>query len=106
MSAIIFLKTINFRFRRFFVFQQKPKMAGRGPFSSLQRLSPRSTFKIDGKICQGNLTRINRTIQKFCARRNSHVVRYDEAWVTTAVSAISAQRAQFTFSTQGIITHS
>ena len=29
-----------------------------------------------------------------------------DAWVKMAVSALSAQRAQFTFSTQGIVTHS
>ena len=31
------------------------------------------------------------------------VVRYDEAWVTMAVSAKPAQRAQFNFLTQGIV---
>ena len=30
----------------------------------------------------------------------------DGAWVAIAVSAIPVQRAQFTFSTQGIVTHS
>jgi hypothetical protein len=62
---------------------------------------------IDGKyICQRNLTRIDRTIQKFCARRIDLVVSYDDAWVTSAVSALSVQRAHFTFSTQGIVTNS
>ena len=60
-------------------------MVGTGPFSSLQRLSQSSSFKIGGKICQENLTRIDRTIQKFCARRIDLVVSYDEAWVTIAV---------------------
>ena len=46
-----------------FFLQQKPKMAGRGPFITLQRPSLSSSFKIDGKICQRNLTRIDRTIQ-------------------------------------------
>ena len=50
--------------------------------------------------------RIDRTIQIISARRNAHVVRYEEACVTSAVSALSTQRAQFTFSTQGIVTHS
>jgi len=52
------------------------------------------------------LTRIDRTIQIFSARRTGHVVSYDEARVATEVSALSAQRAQFTFSTQGTVTHS
>ena len=81
-------------------------MVGAGPFSSLQRLSPPSSFEIGGKICQRNLTRIDRTIQKFPARRTGLVVSDDDAWVTSAVSAKSAQRAQFTFSTQGTVTHS
>ena len=34
------------------------------------------------------------------------MVSYDDAWVKMAISALSAQRAQFTFSTQGIVTHS
>ena len=90
----------------YFFLEQKAKMVGTGPFPSLQRLSPSSSFKIDGKICQRNLTRIDRTIQKFCARRTDLVVSDDDAWVTSAVSAKPAQRAQFTFSTQGIVTHS
>ena len=88
-----------------FFLQQKEKMVETGPFSSLQRPSPSSSFEINGKICQGNLTRIGRTIQKCCARRTGLVVSYD-AWVKMTVLALSAQRAQFTFSTQGIVTHS
>ena len=34
------------------------------------------------------------------------MVSFEGAWETMAVSAKSAQRAQFTFSTQGIVTHS
>ena len=34
------------------------------------------------------------------------MVSFDDAWVKMAVSALSAQRAQFTFSTQGTVTHS
>ena len=79
---------------------------GHGQFSSLQRLSPSSSFKNGGKICQRNLTRIDRTIQKFSARRTDLVVSSDEAWVTMAVSEKSAQRAQFNFSTQGIVARS
>ena len=52
------------------------------------------------------LTRIDRTIQIFYVRRTAHVVSYDDAWVTSEVSALSAQRAQITFSTQGAATHS
>ena len=33
-----------------FFLEQKAKKVGRGPFSPLQRLSPSSSFKIDGKI--------------------------------------------------------
>ena len=43
---------------------------------------------------------------EICARRTNLVVRYGDAWVTSAVSALSVQRAQFTFSTQGIVLHS
>ena len=50
-----------------------------------KRLSPSSSFNIDGKICQRISTRIDRTTQKFCARRIDLVVSYDEAWVTIAV---------------------
>ena len=34
------------------------------------------------------------------------MVSYDGGWVTSEVSALSAQRAQFTFPMQGIVTHS
>ena len=34
------------------------------------------------------------------------MVSFDGAWVASGVSAKSAQRAQFTFSTQGTVTHS
>jgi hypothetical protein len=57
-------------------------------------------------ICQRNLTRIDRTIQECCAAGIGLVVSDDGARVTSGVSAKSAQRAQFTFSTQGIVTHS
>ena len=43
---------------------------------------------------------------EICVRRTDLVVSYGDAWVTSAVSALSVQRAQFTFSTQGILTHS
>ena len=99
MSAILILAIL-------FFFTQKAKMVGTGPFPTLQRLSPSSSFEIDGKICQGILTRIDRTIQECCARRIDLLVSDDEAWVTTAVSAKPAQRAHFTISTQGIVTHS
>ena len=89
-----------------FFFDQKAMMVETGPFCSLQRLSPSSSFKIDVKIWKRNLTCIDRTIQIFSARRNPHVVSFEGAWETMAVSAKSAQRAQFTFSTQGIVTHS
>ena len=52
------------------------------------------------------LTRIDRTIQKCCATGIGLVVSEDGAYVTSGVSAKSAQRAQFTFSTQGIVAHS
>ena len=81
-------------------------MLGRGPFSTLQRLSQSSSFKIDDTICQVNLTRVDRTIQKCCTRTTDLVVGYDDLWVAMAVSALSAQRAKFIFSTQGIVTHS
>ena len=81
-------------------------MVGTWTFSSLQRLSPSSSFKIDGKICQRNLMRIGRTIQKCSARRTGLVVSYDGAWVAIAVSEKPAQRAQFTFSSHGTVTHS
>ena len=83
-----------------FFLQQKPEMGGRGPFS------PSYSFRIDGKICQRNLTRIDRTIQKYCATRTGPVVSDDGSWVTMAVSVLYAQRAQFTFPTQGTVTHS
>ena len=76
------------------------------PFSSLQRLSPSSSFKTGGKIFQRNSTRIDRTIQKFCARRTGLVVSSGDAWATSVVLALSVQRAQITFSTQDIVTHS
>ena len=84
----------------------RPSTVLSGQFSSLQRLSSSPSFKIDGKIWQRNSTRIDRTIQKFCARRTDLVVSYGGAWVTSAVSALSVQRAHFTFSTQGILAHS
>ena len=64
------------------------------------------SFEIGGKICQRNPTRIDRTIQKCCARKIDLVVSYDDAWVKMAILALSARRAQFDFSTQGIVTHS
>ena len=100
MSALIVLAITFLQLCR------SQKWLGRGPYSSLQRLSPSSSFKIDGKICQRYLTRIDRTIQKFSARRTGLVVNYDEAWVTSKVLALSVQRAQITLSTQGIVTHS
>ena len=39
-------------------------------------------------------------------RQECLVVSDDGAWVTSGVLALSAQRAQFTFSTQGTVTHS
>lgn len=78
----------NFRFRRLLsFFRQKAKRLERGQFPSLQRLSPSSSFKIDGKICQRNLTRIDRTIKNCSARRIYLVLSDDGAWVTIAVSA-------------------
>jgi len=55
---------------------------------------------------KGRFNRIDRTIQKFCTRRIDLVVSYDGAWVISKVSAVSMQRAQFTFSTQGTVAHS
>ena len=81
-------------------------MLGTWIIRSLQRLSPSFSFEIDDKICQRNLTRIDRTIQKCFARRIGPVVSDDGSWVASGVSAKSAQRAQFTFSTHGIVTHS
>ena len=49
---------------------------------------------------------MDRAIQKFCARRIDLVVSYGDAWVTSNASALSVQRAQFIFSTHGIVTHS
>ena len=65
---------------------QKPKMVKTGLFSSIQRLSPSSSFKIEGKICQRNLTRIDRAIQKCCAARIGLVVSDNGAWVASGVS--------------------
>ena len=94
-------------YRRYFSSSiHRPSIVLSRPFSSLQRLSPSSSFKIDGKICQRNLTRIDRTIQKFRARRIDPGVSYGDAWVTSAISALSVQRAHFTFSMQGIVAHS
>jgi len=105
-TIIIKFDVSNFRFRRYFFPSQKPKMVGRGPFPSLQRLSPSSSFKTGGKICQGNLTRIDHTTQKFSATGIGLVVSDDGACVASGFSEKSAQRAQFTISTQGIVTHS
>ena len=50
--------------------------------------------------------RTDRTIQKSGARRTDLVVSYDDARMTSLVSVFSVQRAHFTFSTQGTVTHS
>ena len=73
------------------------------PFSGSLCILP---LRLMAKYDRGNLTRIDRTIQKFCASRTGLVVSYDNAWVASAVLALPVQRAQFTFSTQGILTHS
>jgi len=64
----------NFRFRRFFFSSTEAKNVGTWTIRSLQRLSPSSSFEIGGKICQRNLTRIDRTIQyseMLCGRNRS-----------------------------------
>ena len=84
----------SFRCRRFFFSSTEGKDVGTWTIRSLQRLSPSSSFEVDYKICQRNLTRIDRT--KCFATRIGLVVSDDGAWMASGVSAKSAQRAQFT----------
>ena len=79
---------------------------GRGhslPFSdSLHLLPLRSAVKYVREIERASIA----PFQKCCARTTGLVVICFDAWVTMAVSALSAQRAQFTSTTQGIVAHS
>ena len=55
---------------------------------------------------KGNLTRIDRTIRIFLAEEMpTWLGTMGRGW-TSAVSALSVLRAQFNFSTKGIVTHS